>query len=510
MKAVTFTIALIIYSSVHLLAQDNRPGNPIGGIIVKGGKNPGGMLSFAANGGSSSSSGVSGAAGFNPNVGLSLFWGGFGIGADAGIFTSKMDNNFYEYGAALKGRDVFSMNNTRNKWTSLYLLAGPQYTFGRRALSLTISVKGGITHRTAPEFAIRDNISGTNVFAYTPPADDAKNVFTVKPGVSIACRIASRWAVVANVQYLLQPAAPEATISYRDLSQVDFTGNGKELSAQLSNQPYAASYTKGPDKYLSAGIGFSYTFRPGQASSRRLSRKVTTPGATDLQVSPVADSAVAARDTRTYTGGRKNDNEPAAKSISSKGVSSTKPGKNEAIATGDTRTYTGGRKNDNEPAAKSISSKGVSSTKPGKNEAIATGDTRTYTGGRKNDNEPAAKSISSKGVSRSSKEDAEFLNTLFINNGNDKVLDPKLFKLVTSDSEIKGMKVSFKKDHKVYKYLGDQERIVEILQSANRPAACTDCTTRECNGKVYDCACVNGFCYCIICIDITKLSELAE
>lgn len=458
MKTFTLTIALIIYSSIHLLAQENRPGQPIKGIIVKGGKNPGGNIALMANGGSSSSTGVSAAAGFNPNIGLQLFWGGFGIGADAGIFTSEMDNNFSEYAAALKGMDVFSVHNTRNKWTSTYLLAGPQYTFGKRALSLTLSVKGGITHRTAPELAIRDNISGTNVFAYTPPADDAKNVFTVKSGVSLACHISSRWAVVANVQYLLQPAAPEATISYRDLSQVDFTGNGKELSAQLSNQPYAASYTKGPDKYMSAGVGLSYTFRTGQVrgggAAHRLRGKVTRPGTLDFEVAPVEDSA-------------------------------TSPS---AAAAKDTRTYTGGRKN----------------------ESAVAKDTRTYTGGRKNEDQPAAKGISEKGVSRPYKEDVAFLNTLFIDNGNDKVLDPKLFKLVTSDSEIKGMKVSFKKDHKVYKYLGDQQRIVEILTSANRPAACTDCTTRECNGTVYDCACVNGFCYCIICIEITKLSELAE
>ena len=441
MKAITLTIALIIYSSIHLLAQESRPGQPIKGVIVKGGKNPGGSISFLANGGASSSAGVSNAVGFNPNVGLQLFWGGFGMGVDAGVFTSKMDNNAVEYAAALRGTDVFSMQHTRDKWTSLYLLAGPQYTFGKRALSLTLSVKGGITHRTAPELAIRDNISGTNVFAYTPPADDAENVFTLKPGVSLAGRISSRWAVVLNIQYLLQPSAPEATISYRDLTHVDFTGNGKELSAQLSHQPYTATYTKGPDKYLSAGIGLSYTFRTGQvrggATARRLRGKVTKPGAFSFEVAPVADSSAGTA-------------------------------------------------------------------------AAAARDTRTYTGGRKNETPSAAKSISEKGISHSYKEDAEFLNTLFINNGNDKVLDPKLFKLVTSDSELKEMKVSFKKDHKVYKYLGDQQRIVEILTSANRPAACTDCTTRECNGKVYDCACVNGFCYCIICVEITKLSELAE
>lgn len=443
MKTITIAIALIIYSSIHLLAQENKPGQPIKGVIVKGGKNPGGNISLSANGGTSSSTGVSSGWSLNPNIGLELFWGGFGIGADAGMFTSKMDNAFHQYSEALKGMDAFGIHNGSNKWTSTYVLAGPQYTFHKRALALTFSLKGGITHRTAPEFAIVDNISGTNVMAYQPPADDANNVFTLKPGISLACNISGRWAVVANVQYLLQPGQQETTISYRDLSHVDFTGNGKELSAQLSNQPYITSTTNGPDKYMSAGVGLRYTFRTGHvnggsaAQRHRLRGKVTKPGTLNLETSPVENSAT-----------------------------------NAATATAEEK--------------------------------------RTYTGGRKNEEQPAAKGISEKGVSRPYKEDVEFLNSLFVNNGNEKVLDPKLFKLVTSDSELKGMKVSFKKDHKVYRYLGDQQRIVEILQSANRPAGCTDCTTRECNGKVYDCACVNGFCYCIICIEITKLSELAE
>ncbi|SEW49846.1 hypothetical protein [Chitinophaga arvensicola] len=130
---------------------------------------------------------------------------------------------------------------------------------------------------------------------------------------------------------------------------------------------------------------------------------------------------------------------------------------------------------------------------------------RTYTGGRKVE-QPVAKSISEKGVSRPQKQVAEFMDGLFVN----KALDPKQFKQVTTDQELKGMKVVIRKDHKVYRYLGDQDRIVEILQSANRPAGCTDCTTRECNGTVYECACVNNFCFCVLCVEITKLSELAE
>lgn len=160
------------------------------------------------------------------------------------------------------------------------------------------------------------------------------------------------------------------------------------------------------------------------------------------------------------------------------------------------------------PSGKSISEKGVSG--PHKIVEINTDDHRTYTGGRKTEDQSAAKSISQKGVASTRVEDAAFLNTLFASNGKEKILDPALFVQVTSDSELPGMRVVFRKDHKVYKYLGDEQRIIQILRSANRPAACTDCTTRECNGTAYDCACVNGFCYCILCPEITKLKELED
>lgn len=43
MKKLSITLAFI-FCAIGLFAQANRPGTPIGGIIVKGGKNPGGQM----------------------------------------------------------------------------------------------------------------------------------------------------------------------------------------------------------------------------------------------------------------------------------------------------------------------------------------------------------------------------------------------------------------------------------------------------------------------------------
>lgn len=43
MKKLSITLALV-FCTIVLFAQASRPGTPIGGIIVKGGKNPGGQM----------------------------------------------------------------------------------------------------------------------------------------------------------------------------------------------------------------------------------------------------------------------------------------------------------------------------------------------------------------------------------------------------------------------------------------------------------------------------------
>jgi hypothetical protein len=162
MKNTLLTLTLSLSSIVSLLAQEgkNVAGNPIGGIVIgRPIKKPGINISVSGNGGTSSSGGVSNSISFNPNLNIELVWGGFGIGLDAGTFRTKPDLDFNSYSAPLKSMDMIAVTNTRNNWTSTYILVGPQYTFGSSAAhktAFTLSAKGGIGINKAPDFFVID------------------------------------------------------------------------------------------------------------------------------------------------------------------------------------------------------------------------------------------------------------------------------------------------------------------------------------------------------------------
>jgi hypothetical protein len=105
----------------------------------------------------------------------------------------------------------------------------------------------------------------------------------------------------------------------------------------------------------------------------------------------------------------------------------------------------------------------------------------------------------------------KYLNNLFRTENGIAILKPELFKEVRSESDWKGRKVAITKGGKSYVFLGDQDELVRVITTpTNRVKECTDCTTRTCNGVVYDCTCVNGFCMCVLCVEITKLTPAAE
>ena len=225
-------------------------------------------ISLNANGGTSSSNGVSNSFSFNPNLGIELQWNHFGIGLDAGTFNSKPNFDYDTYAAPLQNLDFLTLTNTKNNYTSTYLMLGPQYTVslgGRHTpfhnkLTFTIALKGGYTFNKTPEFSITDTSTPPKTVAsYEVPQNYKQNVFSLKPSISFAYWINESIAITANAQYLMQTSQEESTIRYRDLSAVKFNLNPQEVKSQIFAAPQVTTSTNGPDKYLSFGFGITYS-----------------------------------------------------------------------------------------------------------------------------------------------------------------------------------------------------------------------------------------------------------
>ena len=248
------------------------------GIVVKSNK-PFINVSLSGNMGSSASDSISKRSSFNPNLGFEIIWKNFGIGLDAGTFSSKPHFDFDGYAAPLQNLDFIKITNTNSNWTSTYFLVGPQYSLnlklGATKFVLTTSIKGGLTINAAPNFSITDNSTPqTNIAKYSIPADYKKNVFTVKPSITFTYWFNENFAANINAQYIMQQGQTEFTILYTDLSKVQLNSDSQKAKEQINAAPKVKTTTKGPDKYMSFGLGLTYSFRKGWDGSIKGGSKI--------------------------------------------------------------------------------------------------------------------------------------------------------------------------------------------------------------------------------------------
>ncbi len=524
-----FITAVIICIALNLHAQgQNKPGQPIGGIIVKGGRNPGGNIYLNANTGSSSSPGIATTHSFNPSIGVELFWGHIGAGLDIGTFQSNPNFDIGNYVKPLKNLDFLNISNNRACWRSTYFLVGPQYSLSKKVgrpkyankesegrhtpfhnkIDLTASVKGGVTNNKAPDLIITDNSSTPtkNIAAYKQSSDFKQNAFTLKPAIHFAYWLSKSVALTANAQYLAQLGQKEFATNYRDVTRVNFSGPSSEQQRQIATAPAITTATTGPDRYFSYGAGLSFQFRKGwdgvvKGGSKNSRKGINQAGikknTVEMQVLPtnkgIQENGKNITVTVLGTGETTADGIPI---IEGKTVSGTIGGGAASASYAATGIVI------KQPESGDV---GNTLTDRKGNFSITLGkDTTHYI--YINGNEYGKIKLTD------TENPTVFLNSLFIKNKDSvPVLNPSVFKQVTKDIELQGMKIYFKKDHKIYKYLGDENRIVKILQDSNpqnKTKECDNCTTRTCNGTVYNCSCYNGFCYCMLCIDITKLDDL--
>lgn len=263
------------------------------GKVQQSGDN--GMISISlnGNGGTSMSSGVSNAFSFNPNAGLEISWGNFGLGIEGSTFNTLPNYDFDAYTAPLKTLDFVSISGVNSFWKSTSIVFGPSFSVplgiskpipgvgivvkkNRPGAALTFSIKGGITLNEAPNFTVVNNSSRTTIASYLMPTDYNRNVLTLKPSVVLSYWISQSIALSANVQYAMQATQPPVKTAQKDLTNISRTAviSPDQLTKILSEAPTISSATIGPDKYLSVGVGLTISLqRKGWDGSVKGNRK---------------------------------------------------------------------------------------------------------------------------------------------------------------------------------------------------------------------------------------------
>ncbi|GEM_PF-3746581 len=290
-KTAISTVLVILFSSILPVFAGKLKGK-----IQQTGDN--GMISVSlnGNGGTALSPGVSNAFSFNPNAGIEVSWGNFGLGLDASTFSSMSDFDFNAYAAPLRSLDFLTISGSNSNWRSTSITFGPSYTIplgiskpipgvgivvkkNRPGAAITLSIKGGLTFNETPDFSVIANSTQKKIAFYAPSSDYQKTALTIKPSIAFRYWFSENMAVNASVQYAVQTGQTAFTTGYKDLTNVSLATplSPDQFNKNISTAPNISATTVGPDKYLSAGIGITYCFgKKGWDGSIKGNRKGIT------------------------------------------------------------------------------------------------------------------------------------------------------------------------------------------------------------------------------------------
>lgn len=313
-------IILISLLPVYSTAQENRPGNPIGGIIVKGGKNPGGNMILSLGGGwnSPSSKGKAAARLINSyalsgNVYVPLFakesYGGlagetshfFTLGLNAGgeYFTGSKDYDLstlpsYQV-TGQNGTQSIALSNNQNKQRGFRAEAGVQANFSFGQLTLSPTVNAGYLSLQQEALAVTQSGS-VNGNSYSKEIYRQEAMKTTGLALVPKLRIAyfpGKVGFYATVDYTSGPTVSTQATQFKPQGSANADGFYSQDQLAMGSMQRVSQSTKYNGFGFHAGVSIP------------LGRSISEKG-----VKRTAASASDKLPPRTYTGGRKN--EPAA------------------------------------------------------------------------------------------------------------------------------------------------------------------------------------------------------
>jgi hypothetical protein len=396
------TLFTLLFSTICVCATAQTPGSPIGGIVVKGGKNPGGNIQLSVSGGVNNPGSsiktkaklVNGyALGANVYVPLFAKEGNgnlaghtthfFTIGVNAGseYFAGRGDYNLVELPAYnISGQSTepdIKVSNDRNKQNGFKAEAGVQanFSFGKVTLSPVLNAAYMSLKQNSISVAQDGTVNGVSYSKELYAQQAAKNTgiafipklrlafFPGKLGFYLEGAYTSGPDIHAQAE-LFKPQGKVNDAGFYSLDQMSMG------SSKLKDQTV---------RYSSFGVNFGLSIPMGNAiSRRRLKGKVTKPGDNGVNlVTPMQNPSALAKPGNPIGGiivkGGKN---PGPRDM----IALTNENGEIVFSVTQTGEYTL-QLTMPESAGKSISSKGVKRIPSENNKS----EVRTYSGGRKNE-----------------------------------------------------------------------------------------------------------------------------
>lgn len=314
----------ILFSSLYFFSQAQTPGSPIGGIVVKGGKNPGGNLLLSLSGGinnpgsdSKTNARLINGYTFNGNVYVPLFAKDGGLAGRTSHFFTIGLNAGGEYFSGSKAYDLntlpsyqisgqntaptFSLSNNQNKQHGFKAEVGVQasFTFGQ----VTISPLVDAGYFSLQQKALSVTQSGSvNGKAYSKEIYNQEAIKTTGLAISPKLRIAyfpGKLGFYLEGNYTSGPSVKNEATVFKPQGYANADGfYSQDQMLAGTNQQISEAV-----KFNSLGLNFGLSIPLGNAR-RKPRGKVTKPGDNGMLkvATPSTDKPV-----RTYTGGRKNE-----------------------------------------------------------------------------------------------------------------------------------------------------------------------------------------------------------
>lgn len=481
-KTIMILLFVLCVTSISY-SQQARPGSPIGGIVVKGGKNPGGNMLLNLNG-----------------------------------------------GFCIPGKDLKEMNHLGNGFSFNANLYVPvfepteQSTLGFNAGFGMLGFKNESPSISSTGFKISGQ-SAQPELSYFDDSKNNRNGFTAEGGVQANFSF-DKIAVspILNLGYIRikgssQTVTQSSSVNGQNYSSEIYSRKTEDIENFMFIPKLRISYFPGKvgffaeASYLTGGKANTTAsmFQPNGAPNQEGFYSIDQIKA-GKTVSQTSSSTVSSFGILIGV------SVPLGKSISSKGVKRSERLSMTSTTSKQTQGSTFGEK-----VASGLQSKGGAigqgaSLLGGAMGKVANGTSSYWNSKEKFVNWKANSEIVQQiGTARNTEElekiKTDFLNHLFVTKNDIAELKPELFKEIQASDDLKKRKISITKDGTSYLYLGNHDDLAAVISIPSNPTAivqqCTNCTTSTCDGKTYtDCTCVNGFCMCLLCPEITKLKPL--